>query len=285
MRHWTLFCAFFLAIILPACCVHSGHKPRASGNTRLPEVLEAETVALVRWMRQDGTDGDGDPIMVEADPSEELNAELKAYCSGVWVSSDTVLTAQHCIADIGRPSPIETLLRMLEGLPPVSWDPTGQHLLVSAFGGVQDKGNVRLRTAHDAIVAASDADHDLALVTIVPEEHELIADHPVSTLAHLGSVHVGDDVHVVGHPVGMWWSYTHGWVAQLRAGQKTPSEKLVDCIQVSAPVWFGNSGGGAFNDDGELIGIASFIRKVPNTAFYVGTEEVRQFLVRNKLAH
>jgi hypothetical protein len=234
---------------------------------------------------QVGTDEDGDPIMDEVDPMEAPDAELRAYCSGVWVSRDVILTAQHCVADIGRPPPnIGSLLRMLQGLPPEEWDPTGQHLLVSAFGEVQDKGNAKLRTAHAATVMASDADHDLALVSINQEELELLPEHPVATLARPASVHVGDDIHVVGHPMGMWWSYTHGWIAQLRPGQKNPSDKLIDCIQVSAPIWFGHSGGGAFNDDGELIGIASFIRRVPNTAFYVGTEEVRRFLAHHKLA-
>jgi S1-C subfamily serine protease len=49
-------------------------------------------------------------------------------------------------------------------------------------------------------------------------------------------------------------------------------------MQVSAPVWFGNSGGGAFNDEGEIVGIASFIMKGPSLGFFIPVDSIRPFL-------
>ena len=271
-----------LATLLPACCVFNGAKHPAEKQT-LPETLERETVALDRWLGVVGEDEEGEEVIGDVDPEKDAKAELRAYCTGVWVSKDTILTAEHCVDDLGRPEedPRRAMIRELLGMPKDRWDPTGQPLWISAFGEVSE-GAKKLRGSHRATVLAVDWEHDLALVKVNKEEMATVAAHPVATLAREGSLHVGDDVHIVGHTVGMWWSYTRGWVAQVRPGMDGPDgDKKYDCVQVSAPVWFGNSGGGAFNANGELIGISSFIRKVPNMSFFVDTEHLRTFLAHN----
>jgi S1-C subfamily serine protease len=56
-------------------------------------------------------------------------------------------------------------------------------------------------------------------------------------------------------------------------------ELLGPWMQVSAPIWYGNSGGGAFDAEGSLVGIASFKALAPNVAFYVHLETIREFLL------
>jgi S1-C subfamily serine protease len=57
------------------------------------------------------------------------------------------------------------------------------------------------------------------------------------------------------------------------------SEKI---IQISAPVWLGNSGGGAFDEDGRLIGICSWISKNgPQLTFFVHRDAINKFIVDN----
>lgn len=268
-----------LVTLLPACCVHNSLRHPEPRST-LPEQLQEQTVALDRWIGVVGEDEDGDPEYGEVDPDMDPKAELKTYCAGVWVTKDTILTAEHCVADLGRPKepPLMKFLRMLTGEKEPAWDPTGQPLFFSAWGDIKDfSGGVRkYRTARNAKVLKVDKDHDLALVKVTDKD---IPKH--STVPVASEVHAGEDVHIVGHPSGQWWSYTHGWVAAVRPHADGTDDRYIDAIQISAPVWFGNSGGGAFNGQGELVGIASWLRKGPNFAYFVDYNVIRTFLQQN----
>jgi S1-C subfamily serine protease len=46
-------------------------------------------------------------------------------------------------------------------------------------------------------------------------------------------------------------------------------------------MYFGNSGGGAFNDYGELVGIADWIKRAPEMGFFVHLDTIRSFLDTN----
>lgn len=278
MNKFVTLLGLALATLLPACCVHSALVHPAPRQT-LPEQLMETTVALDRWVGVVGHDEDGDPEYDEVDPEKDPKAELKSYCTGVWVSRDTILTAEHCVHDLGQPKEhlVEKLLRALIGEPEPKWDPTGQPVFFSVYGDVKDESSgKRYRTARNGKVHVVDREHDLALVKVTDRD---IPRHPVAYVA--SEVHPGEDVHIVGHPVGLWWSYTHGWVSQIRPHAAGPDDSHRDTIQVSAPVWFGNSGGGAFNANGELIGISSFLRRGPNLAFFVDHNTIRHFLAEN----
>lgn len=268
-----------LVVLLPSCCVFNAVRHPQEKFT-MPEIVERETVAMVHWIGEVGKDEDDDPIIGEVDPDKDPKAELKAYCAGVWVSQDTILTAEHCIDHLGRPpqDPLEMLLRRLAGVPDPEWDPTGQPVLYSTFGDIQDDSSgKKIRVARHARVLAVDPVSDLSLLEVEQEtKNEALPEHRVATIA--STVHVGDDVHIVGHTLGLWWSYTHGWVAQLRPRMMNADEKQVDLLQISAPVFFGNSGGGAWNTDGELLGIASFIKNGPNLSFFIDFNTIRHFL-------
>ena len=73
---------------------------------------------------------------------------------------------------------------------------------------------------------------------------------------------IGDDVHAIGHPVGEDWTYTRGYVSQIRSNytwQTSRSEHHVaNVIQTQTPINPGNSGGPLVNNSGELIGVNSF---------------------------
>ena len=118
---------------------------------------------------------------------------------------------------------------------------------VKYFNGQSNPGTVTW-TAPDGV--------DLALVKVVaPREIE-----PVSWQA-LPRVLAGQKVFAVGNPVGLGWTYTSGVVSALRK-ERLPREdpkRDVPIIQTDTPITFGNSGGGLYAEDGELIGINSSI--------------------------
>ena len=67
---------------------------------------------------------------------------------------------------------------------------------------------------------------------------------------------VGERVFAVGNPVGLGWTYTQGSVSALR---RDGGGVRVPVVQVDAAINQGNSGGGLYNEQGELIGINNFI--------------------------
>jgi len=260
----------FAVALLPACCV-SNFK-HSHDRLTLPEQLERKTVAMVHWV-------DGNSKEVSPD---DLGAMLTPYCSGVWITKNTFITAEHCVAHLGKPANQD----ILEGLIPPDimselglqkWDPSNQPVLYSNFGDISDGATAKSRNTHPGIVLAIDADDDLALVRATTDElNPTVAYHAIASLANEATV--GEEVHVVGHTMGLWWTYSHGVVAQLRSNARQPSGSKTDVIQVSAPVWFGNSGGGSFNDRGELLGIASWIVKAPEVGFFIRFNVIERFL-------
>lgn len=121
---------------------------------------------------------------------------------------------------------------------------------------------------------------DLALlrVTVVPAGR-----NPVRFGA-LGSVSIGADVHAIGHPSGESWTYTRGFVSQIRLGYQWRTESGVehraDVIQTQTPINPGNSGGPLLDESGQLIGINSFKAAGEALNFAVSVDEVRAFLDR-----
>ena len=63
---------------------------------------------------------------------------------------------------------------------------------------------------------------------------------------------VGNKIYTIGDPLGLKSSMTDGIISQIRILDG------ISYVQISAPISPGNSGGGLFNDQGELIGITTF---------------------------
>jgi S1-C subfamily serine protease len=206
------------------------------------------------------------------------NGDTHVFCSGVWVSKDVILTASHCVD--GLTEHINT--KLIEESPDDSI-PQG---LVHAYGLTvpyvveNEVVNVEENTAaiHNSTAYVLDRRADLAL---------LIATNPKSVpahdIAHLANKQpeVGEQLGIVGHPGGLYWTYMNGTVSAYRDSMKSAGMKSVDgpFMQVSADVWHGSSGGGAFNSDGELVGIASFLKSdTPAAAFFIHTYTIRNML-------
>jgi serine protease Do len=103
-----------------------------------------------------------------------------------------------------------------------------------------------------AKVIGTDARTDLALIKV-----EGGADFPFAKLA-AGKPRIGDWVLAVGNPFGLGGTVTAGIVSA--SGRDIGNGPYDDFIQIDAPVNKGNSGGPAFNMQGEVVGV--------NTAIY-----------------
>jgi V8-like Glu-specific endopeptidase len=183
----------------------------------------------------------------------DADGDVLPFCTGVWISQTEILTAGHCIVhdedgDNFDPSGRKVYYVVQKEVKEVVDDPAALHL-----------GKVK----------AFEADHDLALIVAVAEgipPHEWV--EFASEMPGLG-----EHVFVVGHPRGMYWSFTEGTVSAYR------NESTVGkVVQVNATVWYGNSGGGVFDADGKLLGICSRLTRVPQMNYFVHLDNVKKFV-------
>lgn len=175
-------------------------------------------------------------------------SSVRAYCSGVWVGPKAILTAHHCV-DLG--------------LTPIYY---GSKEDVLDFEGQE----LKPATVRMASILALDPEHDLALL-----EASDAPPHGTAKVA-LSGIDPGAPVAAMGHPFGLWFSYSAGHIAAVRVLDLEPTAIYV---QTTAPTSKGNSGCGLFDARGDLVGIAhAGIPSGSNLAFYVHAKHVSDFL-------
>lgn len=105
---------------------------------------------------------------------------------------------------------------------------------------------------YTAKIVGKEADNDVALLKIDAENL------PALVLNTSGNLTVGQDVYVIGNPLGeLTYTLTDGIVSALDRDIAVESNVSIRMFQLSAAINSGNSGGPVFNDRGEVIGIAS----------------------------
>ncbi len=197
---------FFLGLILGACSTvpAAGLPPSiTSSRVEMASDLASKTVALVLTKE---------------------TGEVRAYCSGVWVSPRMILTANHCVSDSDLGDVVSYVVKSDVFIP----------------GTAQEADPIATRTAQ---LASRDAINDLALLLASsPPTHSWGIVAPANP-------QVGMFVQTMGHPLGLFWSYSSGDVAALRMVDGTLY------VQVTAPISPGNSGGALFDVEGRIVGI------------------------------
>lgn len=158
---------------------------------------------------------------------QETNFALDGKCSATLIDREAglLLTAHHCVADkeLGDMTMVEQKLYL-------------------------DHQNTGIFMAQAEYVANDEA-NDIALLRLAdnatapfPMEATLATEPPI----------VGDTVWVVGNPLGLDNTVTRGIISAKH--RKDPDQKY---WQTDAVVAGGSSGGAAYNDRGELIGVVS----------------------------
>lgn len=112
---------------------------------------------------------------------------------------------------------------------------------------------VRLRdgTEYDATIIGSDSDNDIALLKVSATGLSS------ATFGDSNSLAVGDYVVAIGNPLGeLGGTVTDGIISAL-ARKVTIEDTQMTLLQTNAQVNPGNSGGGLFNANGELVGIVN----------------------------
>lgn len=177
---------------------------------------------------------------------------LFSYCAGLWIKKGMILTASHCVDDQGP---------------------------IIFYSTKKDFENKKTRMA---IIASIEEDNDLALLFVEPSSEP---EHLNINLEDSTPIDVGQEVDIVGHTVGYTWSYSKGNISAIRNEIPGPNGSKVDkVLQISAPVWMGNSGGGAFDAQGRFLGLCSWIsRRGPFLSFFIHKDIIINFMVGKEL--
>ncbi len=130
-------------------------------------------------------------------------------------------------------------------------------------------------TMHAAQLAHADVERDLCII----RAKGLAA--PAVTIAPVSTLKVGQKVYAIGAPRGMELTLSDGLLSALNHDK---DDKLAR-IQISAPLSPGSSGGGVFDTDGRLIGIAYLtLKDAQNLNFAIPAEWIAQVPARAKVA-
>lgn len=105
-------------------------------------------------------------------------------------------------------------------------------------------------SSYDAALVGSDSDTDLAVLKIKAD-----SDLPAATLGDSDKLSLGDDVVVIGNPLGLETSVSKGVVSGLN--RQVYDDNSISAIQTDTAINSGNSGGGLFNMYGEVVGVVN----------------------------
>ena len=118
-------------------------------------------------------------------------------------------------------------------------------------------------TSFTAEVSSADARSDRCFLKVLAGALE-----PVPGVRDFRSLAVGETVYTIGSPKGLDKTLGQGLLSGLRKVED------VEYVQITAPVSEGSSGGGVFDERGNLIGITTFtIRGSQNLNFAIAASE------------
>lgn len=216
MKH-LLIGLLFGAMLAPSTLV-AQENPRLAQRTVVYWALQSSVVLIQ---------------MVPSTPPRE-----NAFCGGVVISSDTILTAAHCIRN-------------------------NRKFAVRSYSG---------ETAIPLSIRAC-VECDLALVQL----HKIFSDARPALLSL--DIAWGDTVYLVGAPAGRRFRTSRGIISEIWAKDPFTNEcekgdltgtREQQLFATDADTYFGNSGGGAFDDRANLIGILVRVDEHTDTCIYVG---------------
>jgi S1-C subfamily serine protease len=145
---------------------------------------------------------------------------------------------------------------------------------------LKPSGTPDLTTAEmvGAKVVYQDSTVDLALLKMINPPKVL----HVLPLGDISQVQIAEDIHIVGHPHGNYWSYSTGVISQIRDGYtwkySDGSSHSAKVLQLQTAINPGNSGGPVVDDAGTILGLVAMSEEGQNLDYAIAADVIKQFL-------
>ena len=181
----------------------------------------------------------------------------RLICAGERVSPTLVITAWHCaldgLADDETADLLDLLDPNLESSLARSYPLVSKTMKYSSYAEVlassNEDGSKNTVQTHTGMLVVADPVLDIAILK-TPLSGDAVVPFRKRQL------NVGEEVFAIGHPLGLKFSFAHGYVSNDCRRNMTIDEG--QCwVQADITIHPGNSGGGLYDADGFLVGIAS----------------------------
>jgi S1-C subfamily serine protease len=286
-RIWVLPCAVFCLVGLIAA---------SSPDSQLPSISEIEKLTFTTGA---GPAGEPPPYL-EASDVKKLFLAYGAQAKALAKYRDPVLTrgAQgEAIFRSVSPAVVAVVVGNINKDGNFDPEGLGTGAIVDARGYVltnwhvingyrgaivflKPSGNPNLEpaAAFGAKVIYQDSTVDLALLRMIKPPEILHA----LQVGEIGQVQIAEDIHIIGHPHGNFWSYSTGVVSQIRVGYtwsyKDGSKHTAKVLQLQTAINPGNSGGPVVDDSGNILGLVAMSEEGQNLNYAIAADVIKGFL-------
>ena len=132
--------------------------------------------------------------------------------------------------------------------------------ILTAAHVVADASQIKVEFLDGTILDAYNRRVDRIADVAIIELERPVPDRPAAVIGNSDEVRVGDDIFIIGNPLGLAHSVSRGIISSKHSeNSKWDNKRLMEFFQTDAAINKGNSGGPMFNMKGELIGVVSSI--------------------------
>jgi S1-C subfamily serine protease len=161
-----------------------------------------------------------------------------------------------------------------------NWHVISGHADAVVFMKPPSGAEVDKKYAYYAQVVYANPLPDLALLKLAERPASL----PSIAIADISQAQVAEDIHIIGHPHGQFWSYSTGVLSQIRADYTWKyddgSQHRAKVLQMQTAINPGNSGGPVVDDSGKLIGLVAMFEEGQNLDYAIAADVIKSFLAQ-----
>ena len=161
-----------------------------------------------------------------------------------------------------------------------NWHVVAGHEDAVIFMKPPSSADVEKKYAYYARVAYANPLPDLALLKLIEGPSPL----PSIAIADISQAQVAEDIHIIGHPHGQFWSYNTGVLSQIRSDYTWKyddgSQHRAKVLQMQTAINPGNSGGPVVDDSGKIIGLVAMFEEGQNLDYAIAADVIKSFLAQ-----